>query len=71
MSSIMGQVRPDWSVLSAVESVKLLLLYSSIYKYKPFSTNIGQHLYDQRISDEMGLIGLKQCELFALQSCCI
>ena len=55
VSSIIGLIRPERSELFALELRNCyisLCLHSSIYKYQPFSTKLGQNIYDYRISDE-------------------
>ena len=59
MSSILGLIGPEPPELYALELKKKkkkcyisLCLHSSIYKYQPISTNLGQNIYDYKISDE-------------------
>ena len=55
MSSIMGQIEPEHPELFALEFGKIAesdCLQSSIYKYRPISTKLGQNVYDHKISDE-------------------
>ena len=56
MSSIMGQIGPDQLELFALELGKIaafdFFLLSSIYKYKPNNTKLGQNVYEHKISDE-------------------
>ena len=46
-------------------------LHSSIYKYQPISTKLGQNIYDNKVTDEfdfgLGLIRPELPELFALE----
>ena len=55
MSSIMGligQERPELFALELKNFYILLCLHSSIYKYQPISTKLGQNIYDHKILDE-------------------
>ena len=55
MSLIMGPIQPEHLELFALEFGKIAenyCLHSSIYKYKPISTKLGQSVYDHKISDE-------------------
>ena len=68
----MGYVAPEHQELFALELEKLLnmTVYTSIYKYKPISTKLGQNVCDHKISDEFdcGFNRTKNChELFALE----
>ena len=57
MSSIMGLIGPEKPELLALELKKnciiSLCLHSSIYKYHPIRTKLGQNIYDHKISDEI------------------
>ena len=57
MSSIMGQIEAEHPQLFALEFGKIaesdfVYLHSSIYKYWPISTKLGQNVYDYKSSDE-------------------
>ena len=56
MSLILGLIRPEPPELFALELKKncyiTLCLHSSIYKYQPISTKLGQNIYNNKISDE-------------------
>ena len=55
ISLIMGQIEPEHPELFALEfgkNVESDCLHSSIYKYKPISTKLGQNVCDHKISDE-------------------
>ena len=55
MSSIMGLTGPEYLELFAPELKNCyisLCLHSSIYKYKPISTKLGQNMYDHKILDD-------------------
>ena len=56
MSSIMGQIEPEHPELFALEFGKIAesdFVYTSIYKYWPISTKLGQNVYDHKILDEL------------------
>ena len=54
MSSIMDLIGLELFELSAVESyIILLCLHSSICKFRPISTKLGQNIYNHKISDEL------------------
>ena len=55
MSSIVGKIEPEHPKLFALEFGKIAesdCLHSSIYKYQPISTKLGQNVCDCKISDE-------------------
>ena len=56
MSLIMGQIESEHPELFALELKKncgiWLSFHSSIYKYWPINTKLGQNVYDHNISDE-------------------
>ena len=56
MSLIIGPIGPEQLKLFALELEKIaafdFCLLSSIYKYKPISTKLGQNVYEYKISDE-------------------
>ena len=55
MSSIMGIIGPERPKLFTLELKKNYIsfcLHSNIHKYQPFSTKLGQNIYDHKISDE-------------------
>ena len=55
MSSIMGQIEPEHWELFALEFGKIAeydFVYTSIYKYRPIRTKLGQNVCDHKISDE-------------------
>ena len=54
MSLIMGQIEPEHPELFALEFGEIAEsdLHSSIYKYGPISTKLGENIYDHKISDE-------------------
>ena len=55
MGLIMGQIESENWELFALEFAKIAefdCLHSSIYKYRPISTKLGQNVYDHKISDE-------------------
>ena len=55
MSSILGQIELEHAELFALECGIIAesdCLHSSIYKYWPISTKLGQNVYDHKISDE-------------------
>ena len=54
MSSIMGLIGPEHLELFALDLKKCYIshcLQSSIYKYKPISTKLGQNIYDHKIDE--------------------
>ena len=55
MSVIMVIIGPEYLELFALELGKIaeLCLHSSIYKYHPISTKLGQNEYDHKISNEI------------------
>ena len=56
MNSIIGQIESENWELLALEFGKIAesdCLHSSIYKYWPISTKLGQNVYDHKISDEL------------------
>ena len=55
MSSIMGQIEREQTELFALEFGKFAeydCLHSSIYKYQPINTKLGQNVCDYKVSDE-------------------
>ena len=51
-NSIMGLIGPERPELFALELKNCyisLCLHSSIYKYQPISTKLGQNIYDHKI----------------------
>ena len=55
MTSIMKQIKPEHTELFALEFGKIAeidFVYTSIYKYYPISTKLGQNVCDHKISDE-------------------
>ena len=55
MSLIMGQIKPEHLELFALDFGKIAesdCLHSSIYKYQPINTKLGQNVCDYKISDE-------------------
>ena len=54
MCSIMGPIGPEQLIWSCIvkNCCILLCLLSNIYKYEPFSTNLGHNEYEHKISDE-------------------
>ena len=55
MSSIMGKIELEHTELFALEFGKFAeydCLHSSIYKYQPINTKLGQNVCDYKISDE-------------------
>ena len=56
MTLILGLIGPESAELFALELKKkmlvLLCLHSSIYKYQPISTKLGQNIYYYKISNE-------------------
>ena len=55
MSSIIDLIGPERMELLALELDNCyisLCLHSSIYKYQPISTKLGQNIYEYKISDE-------------------
>ena len=71
MSSFMGQIEPEHPELFALEFGKIAesdCLHSSIYKYLPISTKLGQNVYDHKSSDEFcNGINRTRTELSALE----
>ena len=56
VSSIIGQIEPEHPELFALEFGKIAesdCLHSSIYKYLPISTKLGQSVCDHKILDEI------------------
>ena len=69
MTSIMGQIEPEQSVLFALEFVKIAecdCLHSIIYKYQPIRTKLGQIVCDHK-SLIMDLIRPELSKLSALE----
>ena len=56
ISSIMGLIGPEQPVICPCIKKKdcyiSLCLLSSIYKYEPIGTKLGQNIYDHKISNE-------------------
>ena len=55
MSSIKGEIEPEHLELFALEFGKIAeydCLHSSICKYQPINTKLGQNVCDYKISDE-------------------
>ena len=53
MSLVMGQIGLEHPELFALEFGKIAesdFVYTSIYKYRPISTKLGQNVYDHKIS---------------------
>ena len=70
MSSILGligQERPELFALELKNCYISLCLHSSIYKYQPISTKLGQNMDDHKMSSMLDLIESERPELFALE----
>ena len=55
MSSILGQIEWEHPKLFALEFGKIAesdFVYSSIYKYRPINTKLGQNVCDRKTPDE-------------------
>ena len=69
MSFVMGQIEPEHPEMFALEFGKIaesdFLLHSSIYKYLPINTKLGQNVCDHKISNEFDY-GSNQTRTFVI-----
>ena len=49
---VIGPEQPSHLLLNSKNCYISLCLHSSIYKYQPISSKLGQKIYDSKISDE-------------------